>query len=300
MLVAVIAALAAQALVADADTLDRTAYAARLADARAALAGARSAPPSSRGPLVDRARALLRETTAIRLADGITIPVDDGELAARIDVSDAALDAATADLALLASLASRTGTIDPAAADARLRQLVGEHRALGGQVSLIDVLSRWLARSLSGLGGAPPDPRIVVVAAGGIGLALVLLIVGILGRDLRERLRREVVLPEIAAERDADPAEHLRTAEDAIRAGRAREAIVALYAYAIAALAAREAIRYDPSLTDRELLVRARTIPNADALRDLVDLHERVSYGLREARAGDAERARALALRAVA
>lgn len=285
---------------ADADTLDRTAYAARLTEARAALSSARIAPPASRGPLVDRVRALLRETTAIRLDDGSAVPVDDGPLAARLDASDAAIDAALADLALLASAASRTATIDTAAAAARLRQLVGEHRALGGQISLIDVLSRWLARSLAGLGGSPPDPRVVVAAAGGIGLALVLLIAGILGRDLRERFRREVVLPEIAAERGADPAAHLRAAEDAIRAGRARDAILALYAYAIAALAAREAIRYDPSLTDRELLARARTIPNADALRDLVDLHERVSYGLREARAVDAERARALALRAVA
>lgn len=171
---------------------------------------------------------------------------------------------------------------------------------MGGQISFIDAISRWVARALSGLGGAPPDPRVVVTAAGGIGLALLLLIVGILGRDLRERLRREVVLPELVAERTADPAEHLRAAEDAIRAGRARDAIVSLYSYAIATLAARETIRYDPSLTDRELLARARTIPHADALHDLVELHERVSYGLREARADDAERARALAMRAVA
>lgn len=227
------------------------------------------------------------------------VPVDDGAVAGRIGTADAALEAAIADLTLLARVA-RSSPLDPVAADARLRQMVGEQRALGGQVSLIDALSRWLARSLSGLEGAPPDPRVVVVAAGGIGLALLLVIVGILGRDLRERFRREIVLPELTAERAADPAAHLRAAEAAIRAGRAGEAIVALYSYAIAALAAREAIRYDPSLTDRELLARARTIPHADALRDLVDLHERVSYGLREARAEDAERARELALRAVA
>lgn len=236
----------------------------------------------------------------MRLADGSVVPVDDGALASRIAGTDASLDAAIADLGAFGELASRSTAIDPAQADARLRQLVGEQRALGGQVSLIDALSRWLARVLSGLGGAPPDPRIVVLAAGGIGLALLLLVVGILGRDLRERVRREVVLPELVADRRADPAEHLRAAEDAIRAGRARDAIVALYAYAIAALAAREAIRYDPSLTDREVLARAATIPHADALRDLVDLHERVSYGLRAADLDDAARARALALRAVA
>jgi hypothetical protein len=79
-----------------------------------------------------------------------------------------------------------------------------------------------------------------------------------------------------------------------------REAIHALYLYAIASLALREAIRYDPSLTDRELLARASGIPHADALRDLVSMHERVWYGLREASPDDAARARALATRAAA
>jgi hypothetical protein len=297
---AVTAGLAMQASRADADTVDRTRYAARLADARSALVAARAAPPASRQAPVDRARSLLLETTAVRLADGSTVAVDDGALAARLRTADAALDAAIADLALLADLASRRDVIDPGAADARLRQLVGEHRARGGQVSLIDVLSRAIARFLSGLGGAPPDTRIVVVGAGGIGLALLLVVLGIVGRDLRERFRRDVVLPELVAERAADPAEHLRTAEEALRAARARDAIRALYLYAIGTLAARELVRYDPSLTDRELLARARAIPHADALRDLVDLHERASYGLREVRADDALRARALALRAVA
>jgi hypothetical protein len=265
-----------------------------------ALAPARVAAASARQPLVERARALLRETTGLRLEDGTTVTVDDRALAARIDASDAALDAAIADLAALADLASRPSTIDPQAADARLRQLVGEHRVQGGQVSFIDALSRWLTRALSGLEGAPLEPRVLLATAGGLGLALLALVLAILGRGLRERFRREVVLPELATERGADPAQHLRDADEAIRAGRARDAIRALYLYAIATLAAREAIRYDPSLTDRELLARARAIPHVDALRELVDLHERVSYGLREAREPDAERARSLALRAVA
>ncbi|HEX9437615.1 MAG TPA: DUF4129 domain-containing protein [Candidatus Limnocylindria bacterium] len=272
-----------------------------MSDARAALVLARQARTDARQPLVDRARALLRETTALRLDDGTTVTVDDHALAARLDTSDTRLDAAIADLAALARIASSpTIPIDTAAADAQLRQLVGEHRALGGQVSFIDLLSRWLTRTVSGLAGAPPDPRIVIVTAGGTGLAILLVVLALIGRDLRERFRREVILPELIAARAADPLEHLRAAEDAIRGGRARDAIRALYLYALATLAAREAIRYDPSLTDREILARARTIPHAEALRDLVELHERVSYGLREARTDDAERARALAMRAVA
>lgn len=216
----------------------------------------------------------------------------------RISTSDASLDAAIADLDVLADLAGRSPAIDPAGAEARLRQLVGEHRAREAQVSIIDVFSRWLARSLAGLGGRPPDPRVLLVGAGGIGLGLLVLILAIMGRDLRERFRREVVLPELRAETRPDPAEHLRRAEDALRHGRLRDVIHALYLYAIAALDAREAVRYDPSLTDRELLARAGTIPHADALRDLVELHARVWYGLREPGADDAARARALALRA--
>jgi hypothetical protein len=291
--------LALQTAAADADTLDRRGYAARLGEAVSALSSARTATASARAPLIDRARALLRETTALRLADGTTVPVDDRAIAARIDASNASIDAALADLTLLREILSRSSTIDPAAADARLRQLVGEHRVQGGQVSFIDALSRWLTRLLSGL-GAIPDERIVLATAGGLGLAMLVLVLAILGRGLRERLRREVVLPELATERGADPAQHLREADDAIRAGRPRDAIRALYLFAIATLAARELVRYDPSLTDRELLARARAVPHVEALTELVDLHERVSYGLREARVPDAERARTLALRAVA
>ena len=300
--------LTIQGNVADADTVDGAQYAARLADARAALVRARPAPPAERAALVASAQEVLRRTTGVRLPDGTVVAVDDGALALRIDVarrtpptiSDAVLDAAIADLTRLADILSRSTAVDLAAADQRLRQLVGEQRALGGQASLIDGISRWFARFLSSLGGTPPDRRIPTIVAGGIGLALLALVLGILGRDLRERFRREAVLPELVADERVDPDTHLRAAEDALRGGRPRDAVLALYAYAIAVLAARELVRYDPSLTDRELLARARTLPNADALRDLVDLHERVSYGLRDANADDARRARALAMRAVA
>jgi hypothetical protein len=58
----------------------------------------------------------------------------------------------------------------------------------------------------------------------------------------------------------------------------------------------RETIRYDPALTDRELLLRAAAIPHADSLRDLVALYERSWFGLREPSGDEARRARALAL----
>lgn len=226
--------------------------------------------------------------------------IDDRALAARMATDDAAIEAAVADIGALAETVTRRPAIDPATAVAQLRQRVGEHRASDAEMTFIDLFSRWLASFLADLRGAPPDPRVVLVGAGGLGIALLLVVLGIIGRDIRERFRRDVVLPQLRAESGPDPAAHLRAAEEALRSGGMREAIHALYLYAIAALAQREAIRYDPSLTDRELLARAGAIPHADALRDLVEMHDRVWYGLRDARAADAARARQLALRAAA
>ena len=130
-----------------------------------------------------------------------------------------------------------------------------------------------------------------------LGGALVLFVIATLGRALPERIRSEVVVPRSAAEARDDPALHLRLADQARTGGQAREAIRELYLYAIAALAAREAFRYDPTLTDRELLARAAAIPHADALVDLVALYERAWFGLREPATVEADRARSLALR---
>ncbi len=284
---------------AEADSLGRAAYRERLTAARGLVLQARAAPQASRGAIVDAAKALLRRTTALDVA-GTAVPVDDGALAAGLATDDASLDAAARAIDLLVRSLDAEGGIDPAAADARLRQLAAQRGSSAGRTSIPAVIAAWLMRYLAGLEGAPLDQRIPIVAAGGVGLAALLLVLAILGRDLRERFRKDAVLPELRAARAADPAEHLRAADDALHAGRTRDAIHRLYLYALASLAAHQAIRYDPSLTDGEVLARALTIPHADSLRDLVELHGRIWYGLHDARAADAERARSLALRAAA
>jgi Domain of unknown function (DUF4129) len=198
-----------------------------------------------------------------------------------------------------ADRAARTG-IDPATADARLRDIIGQPEApgtsLSGVAALLDWITSRLAAFVSGIRGIP-DLRFVpwVVAALGIGLAL--FIVATLGRGVRERVRAEVLLSDRALAPSEDPAAHRRAAEAALAGGRAREAIHELYLYVLRTLAARELIRYDPALTDRELLIRAAAIPHADALRDLVALYERAWFGLREPDAAEAERAQSLATR---
>jgi uncharacterized protein DUF4129 len=248
--------------------------------------------------MLAQAGALLRQTTAIQ-THGEIVPVDDGPVADLL----ASPNGATGAIAILdgyiaiADRASQTG-IDPATADARLREVLGSAgtpgTSLSGVAALLDWISSRLAAFFSGLSGLP-DFRFLpwIVAAFGVGLVLV--IVATLGRGVRERVRTEVLLSDRALARAADPLAHRHAAEAALAGGRAREAIHELYLYVLQSLAARELIRYDPALTDHELLLRAAAIPNADALRDLVALYERAWFGLREPDAAEAERARSLA-----
>ena len=250
--------------------------------------------------MLTQATALLRQTTAIE-SHGETVPVDDGAVADLL----AGPNGANATLAILdvyiatADRAVDRG-IDPAVADARLREVLGSAgdagTSLSGVAALLDWISSRLAAFFSGLRGIPDLSFLPwIVAALGVGLAL--FIVATLGRGLRERVRSEVLLPDRALARAEDPAAHRHAAEVALAGGRAREAIHELYLYVLLSLAARELIRYDPALTDHELLLRAAAIPNADALRDLVGLYERAWFGLREPDAAEAEHARSLATR---
>lgn len=250
--------------------------------------------------MLAQASGLLRQTTALQ-SRGETVPIDDGPIAALIAERNGASRAlpildtyiATADRA------TQRG-IDPATADARLREVLGAAdnaaTSLSGVAALIQWIESRLAGFVSGLRGIP-DLRFLPWVVAAFGLSLALFIVATLGRGVRERVRREVLLPDRALARAEDPAAHRRAAEAALAGGRAREAIHELYLYVLRSLAARELIRYDPALTDHELLLRAAAIPNADALRDLVALYERAWFGLREPDAAEAERARSLALR---
>jgi len=285
--------------IATADTLTADAYRARLRDVRALLQTAKGTAETQRAPVLDAARALLRSTTAIQTADG-TLAIDDGALAARITSDTVDREIAELDRFIVLADAALQQRVDAPAADAALRRLTNEHevgqRLDLGQIvgSLVGRFAQWLYDLMG-----RPDPNVLLDAQAIVGVFVALAIVVLLVRGTRERIRRETALGAVPGERRADPAGQLRLADDAWRAGRPREAIHALYLYAFAMLAAREAIRYDPALTDHELLRRAAGIPHAGALGDLVQLHERVWFGLRDARESDVARARDLATEAV-
>lgn len=279
-----------------ADTVGVNTYRDRLMQARAALVAARGGGAQSAN--LDRARALLRQTTAVTTAAG-SVDVDDADIAAAFTGVPASIDAAVAriDARLVLLPRAADGPIDPQIADARLRDIVGASGAAAAPVDLLDAIGRALLRFISTLRGPGLDPAALWPAVGLLGIAVILFVLATLGRAFPERVRREVLVRSAAAEERADPAAQLRAADAALSAGRAREALHAFYLYVIAALSSREAIRYDPALTDRELLERAAAIPHADSLRDLVGLYERSWFGLREPSQDEARRARELALR---
>ncbi len=257
---------------------------------------ARAAPVADRDPLLAQARELLRRTTEVQVADA-TLRIDDGPLADRLTPD--ATDREIAELVRYTALVNATivRRVDVAAADAKL-QSVTQDQQLAQRLNIGTLVATLLQRFAGwfyDLMGRP-DPNVLLNTQAALGVFVALAIIAVLVRGTRERIRRETALGVSAAEQRADPATHLRAADDAVRAGRRREAIHALYLYVFAALSAREVLRYDPALTDHELLRRAAQLPRADALRDLVQLHERVWFGLRDARDPDVAQARALAV----
>jgi len=281
-----------------ADTISIAQYRQRLDQARGALVSARAAPQAARAGFIETANSLLVQTSAIALPYGGAMAVDDAGLTAGYNIPDAGLDAALARLDARIALVARLGNpaIDPATADARLRDVVTQSgpNATGDIFSL---LGQLVLRFLSSLRNPDIDPRIVATSLGLLGIAVILFIVATLGRALPERVRREVLVRDGGVGASEDPAVHLRDADAAIAGGHPRDALHALFLYAIGTLAAREVIRYDPALTDAELLLRASGIPHADALRELVGIYERAWFGLREPTTTEARRARELALR---
>ena len=280
-----------------ADTLTLAQYRQRLERARADLVLARSAP-AGQAALLNGVRASLNATTQLTTGPQV-IDVDDGALASGIESTGPSIDAAIARIDARLIVLARAGNpaVDAAAADARLREIVRETGDAAPPTDILDAIGRAILRFFSELRGPGVDLMTFWPAVGLLGIAVILFVIATLGRALPERVRREVFVRAAVTEDRADPLTHLRAADAALSAGRAREALHAFYLYVITTLAARETISYDPALTDRELLERAAAIPHADSLRDLVALYERSWFGLREPSQDEARRARELALR---
>jgi hypothetical protein len=291
----------ATAGIANADTVDLAAYRSRLRDVRTVLLQARAAGDAQRATLVERARSALLLTTAVRATDGPVIALDDSQLARRLSGTTAAIDAGVADLDQLIVIADRAANppFDTAQANGLLRDLAIAENTRSQSNDLFTALGALLARLFPSQNATlPPGGLELTLTIAGAGLLVVILV--ILVRGVRERIRRETVQPGAHAEAGASAALQLAVAERAAVSGDPRAALHAFYRYAILTLAERRALRYEPSLTDRELLERASALPQVETLRELISLHDRAWFGLKGATVEDADHARTLAERAVA
>ena len=230
---------------------------------------------------------------SVRLPDGTALAVNDAPLADQ--VARSAPDAALAHLDAAVAAAERAaGGTSGEAADARLRELLQQQQLRTSGLSLV-AIGRALADRL--FGWAPrPDVGVLFPLLGAVGVLLAAVLTMLIARGTRERLRREVLLPRALRDRRADPHEHLAHADASLVAGRQRDAVHALYRYALAALAARDVLPDDPALTDRELLARAAGVAHVADLRELLQLHDTAWFGLREVSQSEAVRARSLAV----
>jgi hypothetical protein len=291
----------ATAGIARADTVDLRAYRSRLVDARTTLLQARVAAVPQRAPIIERARSTLSQTTALRTADGSTIALDESRLARRLSETTAAIDAGVADIDQLIAMTDRA--INPpfnvAQANARLSQLATAEETRSGGSGVVSAIAELLRRFLPSPNASLPAGSVEITLTIA-GAALLVVIVAILVRGVRERVRRETVLAGAHTEAAAGAAVQLAAAENAARSGDPRAALHAFYRYAILTLAERRLLRYEPSLTDRELLERASSLPQVETLRELISLHDRAWFGLKGATDEEADRARDLAERAVA
>lgn len=259
------------------------------------------AADAQRPALIERVRTTLLQTTAVRTANGSVIVLDDSRTARRLAATTTAIDAGVADVDQLIAIADRAANppFNLAQADARLRDLAVAEQARSGSNDLFAAIGALLARLFpSGDARLPPGSVELTLTIAGIGLLIVVL--AILVRGVRERIRHEIVQPGAHAEAAASAAVQLAAAERAALSGDPRAALHAFYRYAILTLAERRMLRYEPSLTDRELLERASSLPQVETLRELISLHDRAWFGLKGATVEEADHARALAERAVA
>jgi hypothetical protein len=291
----------ATAGIANADTLDPAAYRSRLRDVRTLLLQARLAADTQRTTLVERARSALLQTTAVRATDGAVIALDDSPVARRLSGTTAAIDAVVADVDQLIAVADRAANppFDLAEANTLLRDLAVAEDTRSQSNDLLAALGALLARLFPSQNARlPPGSLELTLAIAGAGLLVVIAV--ILVRGVRERMRRETEQPGAHAEAAASAALQLAVAERAAVSGDPRGALHAFYRYAILTLAERRALRYEPSLTDRELLERASSLPQVETLRELISLHDRAWFGQKGATIEEADHARTLAERAVA
>jgi hypothetical protein len=243
-------------------------------------ASARSAP--ERAPLLQMAREALAPIRTVRISADVDAAVDNTgllELVRDADKTSASLERLAA---LRDALAETPATIRPA-------DLTALHNILNRPPfantapetwwqtlirSIVDFLERLAGNTANGIF----DARDIFV---GLGVLAVLFVVLYFVRNLRRNLVSEEALAPLLDETEArTPGEAFDKAQRFVNAGDYRNAVRQLYLATLLILDQRGKIKYDPTLTNRQVLQQASNDPGTTtALEPIVETFDRVWYG---------------------
>jgi hypothetical protein len=288
------------------EAMSREAYAAGLGRAATEVTTAQGLQGAARTQAIARATGVLEGLTAVQVGDVVYRPPHGAVMALLRSGDGGSLQRAAAILQETRALVAERGALPEADPQTARRQLEAILLApdFKPRYDWRQVLVAWLAGLLQRFFPHLDAPEAATWAIRGVialfALALLTLMGAVLSRGFGERLRREAVLRTIVSAPALRARAHLAEAEAALQGGRLREAVRALYLFTLLSLEERGLLRYDPALTDQEVLARAAALEQVGDLEALVAVYERAWYGLREPTGPEVARARSLAGRIAA
>lgn len=228
----------------------------------------------------------LINTTAVEIADGVTVPVDNSWLREALDAPDPDLQSIAQRLGALVEAIAQPDSAAPDDAQERLRAILSrppfatEPQREGLLIQFLDWFFRQLARLFDvdvGPTAGRPVLWLVTMLGGLLVLGMLVYLLVTMGRALVSEART----PE-----EHDPEAHL-TANTALqqagtlaRGGDYRTAVRYLYLSSLLWLDERGLLRYDRALTNREYLDRlGDNVELRSRLAPIIDTFDRVWYG---------------------
>lgn len=260
------------------------AYRAAVAQALDLVTQATGQSFDTRGPLLDRAAALLEPLDAVTLPSGAETAVDNRELLTLIRDPNKTQVAQTRLAALRDALAQPLNPIS--ASDLVLLQTLlhrppfaQESSALPGWLDDILVrIQQFFDRLVNNTARGVFDGRDLIVL---LGIVLVIVVLLYLMRGLRRNLVKEETLADFPQAREVrTPGEAFDNARTFAKQGDYRNAVRQLYLATLLQLDRQGKIKFDPTLTNREYLRQTSNDPGtAAALAPIVETFDRVWYG---------------------
>lgn len=238
--------------------------------------------------------AALEAITEVVLPDGTSLPIDNTFLAQLLRAETPNLPQIDTHLTVLLLAAEQWPEAPPPAGyRAELESILARpefqwnperHSQLSDWLARLFLRAQeWLSRLLAEA-GAPSLPKVLRALLAGAALLVLLIIVLSAFRAIRGGFAPEEAIPEVAGSGDGR-----LTSESAARRAQAfaeqreyRAAMRYLYLSSLLFLEEQGLLRYDRTLTNREVLQRASGLPGlAPILRPVVEVFDQVWYGYR-------------------